>query len=187
MVAVVLGGCGPKVYNYPYAKEPDPRTSEYVIGVSDELSISVWKNNELSTGVVVRPDGTVTLPLVGDVTAKGLTPTQLKDAIKKKLEAFVKDATVTVSVIQVNSYSVTVSGKVARPGVIESKRFLTVGDAIASAGGPTRFADSESVVVVRRGPDGKTRRIPINYEELAAGRRLEQNIVLVRDDQVYVP
>lgn len=182
-----LFGCGPRLYDYPYAKEPDPRAAEYVIGVSDELRISVWRNDELSTGVVVRPDGTVTLPLVGDMTAAGLTPTELKESIKKNLTAYVKDATVTVSVTGVNSYRVTVSGQVARPGVIESKRYLTVSDAIASAGGPTRFADSESVVVVRRGLDGKTRRIPINYKELAAGRALEQNIVLLRDDQVYVP
>ncbi len=187
-MALLFGvGCGPKVYDYPYAKEPDPRISEYVIGVSDELHISVWRNSELSSGVVVRPDGTVTLPLVGDLQAEGLTPTQLKESIKSKVTDFVKDATVTVAVTEVNSYRITVSGKVTQPGVIESKHYLTVTDALASAGGPTRFADTESIVVVRRAADGKTRRIPINYRELAAGRALEQNIVLLRNDQIYVP
>lgn len=127
---------------------------------------------------------------MGDLEAEGLTPTELKEHITAKLITFIKEesaAVVTVAVDEVNSYRVTVSGKVARPGVIETPRYMTVADAIAAAGGPTRFAEADAVVVVRRSKDGTVRRIPINYEELAAGRDLQQNIVLLRDDQVYVP
>jgi polysaccharide export outer membrane protein len=181
--------CGPKVYDFPYAQEPDPRNLEYVIGVADELTVSIWRQGDLSSSVVVRPDGTITLTLMGDLKAAGLTPTALKHEVEKKLKAYVTDegAAVTIIVNAVNSYRVTVSGKVSRPGVITSQEYLTVADAIAAAGGPTRFASAEDVVIIRRDPNGTVRRIPINYEELSAGRMLEQNLVLMRDDQVYVP
>jgi polysaccharide export outer membrane protein len=189
LTAVSAAACGPKVYDFPYAQEPDPRKSEYVIGVADELTVSIWRQNDLSANVVVRPDGTITLPLMGDLRAAGLTPSALKREVEKKLTAFVKDegAVVTIAVNAVNSYRVTVSGKVARPGVIASQEYLTVADAIAAAGGPTRFASQQEVVIIRQDPKGGVRRIPVNYEELAAGRSLEQNLVLLRDDKVFVP
>src|SRR5512133_1005622 len=103
LVAMVLGGCS--AAKYPYAKLPDPRRSEYVIGPSDVLSIRVWHDPDLSTDAAVRPDGTITMPLVGDLVAAELTPTQLRDLIKARLAAFVRDSpTITVAVTSVNSY-----------------------------------------------------------------------------------
>jgi polysaccharide export outer membrane protein len=174
---------------YPYAQEPDPRRGEYVIGVTDALSVRVWRNNELNTDATVMPDGTITMALVGQVVAAGKTPTEVQKAITQALSAYIKDqsATVTVAVARVNSYRITVSGNVAHPGVIESTRYLTVSEAIALAGGPTRFAEPSGTVLIRTAPDGTVHRIPIEYDEVEAGRRPEQDLVLLRGDRVYVP
>jgi polysaccharide export outer membrane protein len=102
---VLLGACGGTVrYDYDYAKEPDPRRNEYVIGVADHLAIKVWKNPDLSTDAAVRPDGTITMPLIGDLTADGKTPSRLKEEITKALAKYVRDegAVVTVAVTGVN-------------------------------------------------------------------------------------
>ena len=184
-----LVSCGAPLPNYPYAKEPDPRRAEYVIGVGDTLRIRIWKNPELNTDIQVRPDGTITMSLIGDVHAADLTPTQLKHEIKKKMSVFIKDeaAVVTVAVTDVRSYRVTVSGNVAQPGVLSAERYLTVLEAIALAGGPNRFASPAETKVIRVGSDGKVRHIPIRYDLLAEGEHLEMNLVLLRGDQVFVP
>ncbi len=180
-------GCG-RTYDYPYAKEPNPIKEEYVIGVADVLSISVWRNQELNTTIAVRPDGTITMPLVGDVKADGLTPSELKTKVTKRLAEYIKDgATVTVSVTGVNSYYVTVSGQVSRPGVIGANHYLSVGEAVALAGGPTRFASPQDAVLLRRRKDGTTKRIPINYTAVANGSSPEMDLVLYRGDKVHVP
>jgi len=188
-ILIGLAACHSSEPKYPYAKEPDPRGSEYIIGVSDDLEISVWKNRDLDTKIAVRPDGNITMPLLGDVQAVGLTPTQLKTAISKRLAAFVRDeeAVVTVSVSGVNSYFVTVAGNVTTPGRIASKSYLTVADAIALAGGPNRFASPNEVVVLRHEDEGKMKRIPIDYTQISEGRNLEQNIVLLRGDRIFIP
>lgn len=188
-LALSPASCGGGIPDYPYAEEPDPRGSEYVIGTSDALEISVWKNGELDTKTTVRPDGTITMPLIGDVTAAGLTPTELKREITKRLSAYIRqeDAIVTVAVSGVNSYYVTVSGNVTGPGRYASQTYLTVSDAIALAGGPNRFASPEDTIVVRRNRDGSVKRIPINYELLKEGQGLQMDLVLLRGDQVFVP
>src|SRR5262245_12820854 len=101
----LLVACGAPAVHYDYAREPDPRRSEYVIGVADHLDIKVWKNPDLSTGAIVRPDGTITLPLVGDLRAAGKTPSQLKGDIAKALTAYIRDegAVVTIAVTGINS------------------------------------------------------------------------------------
>ena len=189
LLLLALTACSGGVPDYPYAKEPDPRGTEYVIGTSDALEISVWKNGELDTKTTVRPDGTITMPLIGDVTAAGLTPTQLKKEITKRLSAYIReeDAIVTVAVSGVNSYYVTVSGNVSGPGRYSAQTYLTVSDAIALAGGPNRFASPEDTIVVRRNPDGSVRRIPVNYELIKEGEGLQMDVVLLRGDQVFVP
>jgi polysaccharide biosynthesis/export protein len=187
--SAALLACSGGVPNYPYDKEPDPRGAEYTIGTSDALEISVWKNGELDTKTTVRPDGTITMPLIGDVTAAGLTPTQLKAEITKRLSAYLRaeDAIVTVAVSGVNSYYVTVSGNVGGPGRYAAQTYLTVSDAIALAGGPNRFASPEKTIIVRRNPDGSVRRIPVNYELIKEGEGLQMDLVLLRGDQVFVP
>lgn len=186
---MVVAACGVPPSNYPYEKEPDPRQREYVIGVSDNLRIRVWKNPELDTDIQVRPDGTITMPLLGDLVAEGLTPTQLKQEISKALSQYIKEAgaVVTVAVTEVNSYKVTVSGHVLQPGVYASRQFMTVADAVALAGGPDRFAKSKEVVLIRKNPKGGVRRIPINYEAIQKGEKLEQNLVLMRGDTLFFP
>jgi len=192
-VAVVAFGlivaCGPKLPGYDYSSEVDPRVSEYVIGVDDGLTINVWKNEQLSTAAVVRPDGTITMPLVGDLVARGKTPTQLRKAIAKRLAEYVKlgASEITVAVSQVNSYRFTVSGEVIRPGMVQSRQYLTVAEAIAQAGGFTRFADRNKLVLSRRGADGTIRRIPIVYDLIEDGSHPEMNIVMLAGDSLHIP
>jgi polysaccharide export outer membrane protein len=176
-------GCGGTRYNY--GAEPDPRTSEYRIGPLDQLSVVVWRNRELSGEVTVRPDGIITLPLVGDMKAAGRTPSDLQKEVVERLKSFVKDEelVVSVNVTNVNSYYFTVSGNVEHGGIFNSRNYITVMEALAMAGGPNRFAGN-TVYVLRSAP---THRIPIDYSRLASGERPEQNIVILRGDVVYVP
>jgi polysaccharide export outer membrane protein len=187
-LAALVVGCSssPK---YDYGKEYDPRKHEYVIGAADGLTINVWQNADLSTQALVRPDGTITMPLIGDVRVAGRTPSQVRDEVVKRLSQYVKAeaAIVTVAVSAVNSYRFTVTGNVTNPGSFQSQYYVSVADAIAMAGGPTRFADTDSVEVIRLGADGKMRRIPINYDEIQTRKRPEANLILVAGDTVYVP
>lgn len=189
LLAWLVAACGGASSGYPYASEPDPRRREYVIGASDVLSIRVWKNPDLNTDIAVRPDGTITMPLVGEIHAEGRRPSELRQAIADALSLYVKDpaAIVTVAVVTVNSYRVTVSGSVVHPGVMQAARYLTVSEAVALAGGPTRFASPNDTMIIRRNSGGTARRIPVHYLDLVAGRRLEEDLVLLAGDQVYVP
>ena len=190
-LVLLLAGCASTApqRGFDYSKEPDPRGAEYVIGVADSLSITVWKTPEFSRDVVVRPDGTITLPLLGDIHADGKTPSQLRAEIATQLAKFVRDegAVVTVAVNAVNSYSFTVSGNVERPGVFSAPRYVTVLDAIQLAGGPSRFASPEGTQLVRRDKAGKVRVIPINYPKVLEGAEPQANLVLLAGDQIQVP
>ncbi len=191
LVAILLGAlaaCGGGAVRYNYKAEPDPRRMEYVIGVSDHLAIRVWKNGDLSAEVIVRPDGTITMPLIGDLVAAGKTPTELKADITKQLANYVRDesAVVTIAVTAVNSYSFTVSGNVEHAGVFSSQRYVTVLDAIQLAGGPNRYAGS-TIKLYRRDRDGRLRIIPIDYRAVQEGRQPEANLALLPGDQIYVP
>lgn len=190
--ALLASACGSTPVQPRANENPQPLGQpgqEYVIGVGDQLRISVWKNPDLSTDTRVRPDGVVTMPLVGDVKAAGMTPSQLRSYIVEKLQTYIKDQTtvVTVSVVEINSYWVTVSGNVALPGLFSTRHYLTVSDAIAMAGGLNRFASPSSIVVVRGTPEGKKRRISVDYDAVVSGSRPEANLVLVAGDTVYVP
>jgi polysaccharide biosynthesis/export protein len=183
--AVVLG-CGPRYGNasalYADAARNDPRTRPYQIGVSDVVRITVWKDPNLSTDAAVRPDGTITLPLVGEIGAAGRTVVELQERIGQHLLAFAKDAVVTVAVVEVNSYRFTVAGNVERPGMFTPRYYVTVSEAIALAAGPNRYASTGNVVIVRG-----TRRIPIDYDAILAGKSPEQDVVVLAGDAVRVP
>jgi polysaccharide export outer membrane protein len=190
ILLVLLGACGGTVrYDYEYSKEPDPRRNEYVIGVADHLTIRVWKNPDLSTEATVRPDGTITMPLLGDLAADGKTPSQLKDEITKALAKFVRDegAVVTIAVTGVNSYNFTVSGNVERAGVFTSQKYVTVLEAMQLAGGPNRFASPKETKLFRKDRKGAVRIIPINYSAVLDGSQPEANLALFAGDQLYVP
>ncbi|MEZ4366443.1 MAG: polysaccharide biosynthesis/export family protein [Kofleriaceae bacterium] len=185
-------GCGIKVPTYDYSQEPDPRRGEYVLGVADDLTIHVWENDELSTDVTIRPDGTITLPLVGELRAAGETPSSLRDMIKARLADYIKSAgstdTVTVALRQTNSYRFTVSGEVTRAGIFTSEFYVTVAEAVALAGGFTRYAKRNEMVLLRIDPGtGKARSIPLAYDLLASGKRPDMNLVLIAGDSIYVP
>lgn len=188
LCVLVSTGCAGTI-KYDYKKEYDPRDHEYVIGAADGLSINVWQNGDLSTQAVVRPDGTITMPLVGDLKVAGKTPTAVRDEIKAKISQFVKAeaAIVTVAVSSVQSYRFTVTGNVQNPGTFQSTYYVSVADALAMAGGPTRFADTTEIEVIRASEGGKMRRIPINYDDIQTRKRPEANLVLVAGDTVFVP
>ncbi len=183
---LALSGCGPAPYDY--SKEPDPRKKEFVIGVSDALRINVWKNPDLSTEGKVRLDGTITMPLIGDLRADGKTPTELKQEISRRLAAYVKDegAAVSIQVVEVNSYRFSIGGNVEHGGVFQPKHFVTVAEAISMAGGLNRFASPRGLVVIRQDKIGM-RRIPIDYNRVASGEHPEENLVLIAGDTVYAP
>jgi len=179
--------CSTPGSHYNYAAEPDPRRSGFVLGPSDEVNINVWRNPDLSGRALVRPDGTITMPLVGDLQAAGRTPRELRNEIEQRLGAFIKGQTVTitVAVTQVNSYRFTITGGVNTPGLFAAQRYVTVQEAIAMAGGPVRFVSGERSVIVRT-EGGTTRRIPVNYKAIIAGAHPEQNLILLRGDVVVV-
>jgi polysaccharide export outer membrane protein len=188
VVAAIAACGGGGLPPYDYAREPDPRKTEYVIGVGDRIIITVWRNADLATEATVRPDGTVTMPLVGDLKTVGRTPSSIRDEITKKLATYITDksAVVTVAVAEVNSYRFTVSGEVVQPGVFTSAGYVTVADAVAMAGGFTRYAKKDEMFIMRSSA-GPARKIPIDFDLLVGGKRPEMNLVLLTGDRLYVP
>lgn len=186
----LASGCGGGMPDFDYRSLKNPTKGEYVIGPADRLRITVWKNPDLSTEVTVRPDGTITMPLLGDLDASDKTPTRLRKEIGQQLQQYVKDpsAVVTVEVVEVNSYRFTVSGEVNQNGVFSAKRYVTVVEAINMAGGFTRFAERGNIKVVRCcKQNGDKIRIPINYSAILKDGNTEMNIYLLAGDEVYVP
>lgn len=184
LLLLAASGCGGGIA-YDYRKEPDPRTAEYQVGPLDQLKVVVWKNAELSADVVVRPDGVVTLPLIGDVKAAGRTPSQIQKEITMRYANFIRveEAVVSVGVSQVNSLSFTISGNVEKPGVYQVKSYVTVLEAIATAGGTSKYAGN-SAYVVRGSP---SRKIPIDLKQASSGEHPEMNVVVLRGDLIVVP
>lgn len=185
----LLSACSYVQPYYNYAAEPDPRKQEYVLGASDVVRVNVWKNPDLSVDAIVRPDGTISLPLLGDVPAAGRSPSQLRTDIAQKLTAFVKDesATVTVTVAAINSYHFVVSGNVERSGSYNASHYLTVTEAIALAGGPNRFADAEQTIIIRPTTGAAPKRIPIDYPGILDGKKPAQDLLVLTGDVIYVP
>jgi polysaccharide biosynthesis/export protein len=163
-----------------------PTDPGFTIGPEDMLGIVFWKDAEMSGDVVVRPDGMVTVPLVRDIKAEGLTPNQLADRIQEAAREFVKDASVTVVVRQINSRKVFITGEVARPGAYALGSSMTVMQLIAVAGGLTEFAQPKSITVMRT-EGGLTRTFQFDYRKVADGTKRDQNITLKPGDTVVVP
>jgi polysaccharide export outer membrane protein len=159
---------------------------EYRIGPEDVLSISVWKNEPMSRVLPVRPDGMISLPLIDDVMAAGLTPAELRNVLAQKLAEYVPSPAVTVIVNDVKSFKVSVIGEVIRPARYELKSRTSVLDVLALAGGFNQFAARNRVVVLRQEGDKKVR-IPFNYNRVTAGASDEENLYLRPGDIVLVP
>jgi polysaccharide biosynthesis/export protein len=179
-------GCTGRGAPPPPEDEPGER-AEYVIGIPDVLKIVVWRNPELSVEVPVRSDGKISVPLVDDVQAEGLTPEELKEVLTEALAEFVTAPDVTVVVQQTNSHTVTVVGGVARSGQISLTRQMRVVEAIATMGGFGPFAKKDRIKVIREQPDGKTIEYVFNYGAYSAGKAPESNLLLRPGDTIIVP
>ncbi|PYM99084.1 MAG: hypothetical protein DME07_20975 [Candidatus Rokuibacteriota bacterium] len=158
--------------------------TEYRIGPEDVLQISVWKNEAMSRMVTVRPDGKISMALLNDIQAAGLTALQLREVVAKKLAEYIPTPEISVIVAEVRSFKVSVIGEVTRPGRFELKSWTTALDALALAGGFTQFAARSKIVILH--PEGTTmKRIPFNYNKVAAGE--QENFYLQNGDIVLVP
>jgi polysaccharide biosynthesis/export protein len=158
----------------------------YVIGAQDVLDINVWKEPDVSRVVPVRPDGKISLPLLNDVQAAGLTPDQLAAKVTEDLKKYVTNPQVTVIVTAINSQRVYILGEVTRPGAFPLLPGMTVLQALSSAGGFTQFAKVKSIFV-RRLQDGKESKFLFNYKDVIGGKRPEQDILLKAGDTIVVP
>jgi len=159
---------------------------DYIIGPEDILGIVFWREADLSGDVTVRPDGRVTIAVLGEMPAAGLTPEQLQQQIQAKAKAFVNDPNVAVVVRAVNSRKIFVTGRVTTPGAYALKGPLTVMQALALAGGITDYADAKNINVLRL-EGGKTKGFKFNYKDVSNGKKLDQNILLQPGDTVVVP
>lgn len=159
----------------------------YIIGENDMLAIDVWKEKEISREIPVRPDGKISLPLIGEIQAAGLTPLQLQDNITQDLKAYIDNPEVTVIVDDPRSHQFNIVGQVARPGTYPLSESMTVLDAIAEAGGFKDFAKQTKIYVLRPSPGGVRVRIPFNYKKVIRGADLQENVPLKPGDTIVVP
>jgi polysaccharide export outer membrane protein len=160
---------------------------DFVIGPEDVLAISVWREPELSVrDVLVRPDGKISLPLVNEIQASGLTTRQLQERIAERLREFVASPNVSVVVIRIASLSVSIVGRVSKPGVYYLGSPMTVLDLLARAGGFQEDAKTKKIKIVRK-EAGRTSQFSFNYKDAAEGKNLQQNITLKKGDVVIVP
>lgn len=158
---------------------------DYVIGSDDQLHITVWKEQELTETLPVRPDGKISMPLLNDVPAAGLTPLQLAASITEKLKKYIADPRVTVVVTAMNSRRVFVTGEVLHTGPITLLPHMTALQALSSAGF-TQFANVKGIYILRS-VNGQQQRIPFNYKDVVKGKHPEQNIELKAGDTIVVP
>ena len=161
--------------------------SGYGLNPGDVLQVSVWKEAELTRDVLVRPDGKISFPLVGDIVAAGTTPEAVQGALAERLQKYIPDPVVTVSLAAANGNKVYVLGKVARPGEYMMVRPLDVMQALAMAGGLNTFASENKVMILRRDGAGKQQSIPFRYAAVQNGEELQSNIILSSGDIVVVP
>ena len=160
--------------------------AEYVIGPQDVVRIDVWKEAEISRTIPVRPDGKISLPLLNDIQASGLTALQLGKAIRDGLTKYLTSPEVTVTVTEINSRRVYITGEVARAGAFPLLPNMTVLQALSSAGGFTQFAKPKNIYVLRN-EGGKQAKHPFNYKEVVKGKNQEENILLQPGDVIVVP
>ena len=159
---------------------------DYTIGPDDVLTVMFWREKDLSAEVVVRPDGKISLPLLNDVEAAGLTPEQLRERVVAGARRYVEDPNASIVVKQVNSRKVFITGEVTKPGIYPLTTATTVLQLIAAAGGLKEFVDGNDIVVMRT-EAGQQVRYPFNYKNVVKGKTLGQNIQLKPGDTVVVP
>ena len=169
------------------ATTPAPEAdADYKIGPQDVLRIDVWKEPDISRTIPVRPDGKISLPLLNDVQAAGMTAMQLAHVLKESLSKYLNNPQITVTVTEINSRRVYITGEVSRAGALPLLPGMTVLQALSSAGGFTQFAKLKNIYVLRN-EDGKQVKHPFNYKEVVKGNLPEQNIQLQPGDTIVVP
>ena len=159
---------------------------EYTIGADDVLSVVFWRDKELTSDVTVRPDGKISVPLLNDVHASGLTPAELKDRIVEESKKYVEDPNVTVVVKDIKSRKVFITGEVRKPGPYSMSGTISVLQLISIAGGLADYAKPEKIMIVRS-ENGKQMSFRFNYKEVIEGKKLAQNIDLKPGDAIIVP
>ena len=161
-------------------------SDRYVIGSEDVLYIHVWKEETLSKTVSVRIDGMISMPLVDEIQAAGITPLQLKEKLTEKLKDFVEAPNVTVIVMEANSFKVYVSGQVKSPGVLRLRSETSLAQAISLVGGLSEWANQSKIIIIRK-ENGKEKRFTVNYKKIVKGKDLSLNILLKPGDTIIVP
>ncbi len=170
----------------PSAAQAAAEDPTYKIGAQDVLKIDVWREDQLTRTVPVRPDGKITLPLLNDVQAVGLTPMELAGVIRDELKKYITNPQVTVSVSEINSRRIYVNGEVTKSGAYQLLPHMTVLQALSGSGGFTAFARIKNIYILRA-ENGKPVKIPFNYKEAISGKNPEQNIELQPGDVIVVP
>jgi polysaccharide export outer membrane protein len=191
VVIQLLSGAGAAQSPAPASPRPEPVGAdaglvEYTIGPEDVIGVVFWRDAEMTGDVTVRPDGRITLPLIGELRAAGLSPDELKKQIQAAAVKYLSDANVAVVVRQINSRKVYITGLVTTPGAYPLVGPRTVMQLISLAGGVTELADLENITIMRT-VNGKTTSHKFNYKDVARGRKLEQNLLLQPGDTVVVP
>ena len=193
MAGLLLGlpmGCA-SVSQEALDEAAKPVSKEFLLGPEDVLEVTVWRNQDLSRTVVVRPDGRISLPLIGDVQASGLNASQVAAKIAARLTEFKENPNVSVSLKEVNSYFIFVLGEVLKPGKYPLKSYATVLQGVSMAGGFTPFASKNRMQVIRTQTNeaGKENqiRIPVPYNELVSGKGEIENFILKSGDTIVVP
>ena len=185
-LAAVSVACASRPVSPP-PPDPSPEEREYRIGATDILRITVWRNEELSIDIPVRNDGMISVPLLDDVRAEGLTPLELKEVLTREFSEYITAPDVTVMVIQMNSRFVSVIGAVPNESRVPLTRDLRVLEAIATVGGFDTFAQKDDVRIVRRNADGSESEFRFDYDAYIKGKAPGTNIVLRHGDTIIVP
>jgi len=173
--------------NRPEGVNPPVKVGkDYVIGADDVLDVSVWKEQDLTRTLQVRPDGKISMPLLGDVQAAGLTPSQLAQTVSDKLKRYLTAPQVTIILTQINSQRVYVTGEVTRPGAYPVLPGMTILQAITSAGGLTQFANAKKIFLMRDENHIQTK-YPFSYKEVLDGRKADENLPVKAGDTIVVP
>lgn len=161
--------------------------AHYVIGPDDVLSVLFWRDKDMSCDVIVRPDGKISLPLVNDIQAGGLTPSELREVVNTEARRFVEDPSVTIVVKEIKSRKVFITGMIEKPGPYPLNGPTTIVQLISVAGGLKEFTDGKRILIMRTDKNGRQIAHVFNYRQVLAGKNLEQNIELQPGDTVVVP
>jgi polysaccharide biosynthesis/export protein len=180
-------GTAPKTVKNPSSTPARPEAAPYVIGPLDVLVVKVWGQPNLSGPLDVGVDGNISLPLVNDVKADGLTKEQLKAELTRRLSDFLNNPEVDVQVVRINSKSYFVYGGVGRPGEVPLVKPTTIMDAMSAVGGFRDFANTKKIRIQRKVPSGEIQEFKFNYKDVSKGKNMEQNIYLQDGDRIFVP